>query len=172
MEHPKANKKKRERFQNRLCQHKKRGRPIIYIDESGFALDSPRTHGYSLKGKRSHGVQDWHAKGRVNAIGAILDFKLLTLELWKCNIDSDVFYAWLNQSLLPKSPPNSVIVLDNATFHKRQDIQNAIKEAGHILEYLPAYSPDLNPIEHKWAQAKAIRRRLRCDPYRLFLSFV
>ena len=143
----------------------------MYIDESGFAVDSPRTHGYSLKGQRCYGVQDWHARGRVNAIGAILEFKLITLELWKCNIDSDVFYAWLTQALLPKCPPNSVIVLDNATFHKRQDIQGAIKEAGHILEYLPAYSPDFNPIEHKWAQAKATRRKLRCDPFRLFLSF-
>ena len=39
--------------------------------------------------------------------------------------------------------------MDNATFHKRSDIQEIIKEAGHILEYLPPYSPELNPIEHK-----------------------
>ncbi|WP_425347684.1 transposase [Spartinivicinus poritis] len=32
-----------------------------------------------------------------------------------------------------------------------------------MLEYLPPYSPDLNPIEHKWAQAKAIRKQHRCD---------
>jgi len=144
-------------------------RPIIYIDESGFALDAPRTHGYSGKGSRCYGTQDWHAKGRRNAIGAILDFEFLVVDLWDCNIDSDVFYAWLTQSLLPKCPPNSVIVLDNATFHKREDMIQAIKAAGHILEYLPPYSPDLNPIEHKWSQAKSVRRNLRCDPYQLFL---
>jgi transposase len=43
--------------------------------------------------------------------------------------------------------------MDNASFHKRQDIQEAITQAGHILAYLPPYSPDLNPIEKKWAQA-------------------
>ena len=115
-------------------------------------------------------MRDWHARGRVNAIGAILDFEFLSVELWECNVDSDVFHAWVTQALLPKCPPGSVVVLDNATFHKREDIQTAIQKAGHILEYLPAYSPDLNPIEHKWAQAKAIRRQHRCDPYSLFES--
>ena len=58
--------------------------------------------------------------------------------------------------------------MDNASFHKRQDIQEAITQAGHILEYLPPYSPDLNPIEKKWAQAKAIRRQKRCSVDELF----
>ena len=36
-----------------------------------------------------------------------------------------------------------------------------IRNAGHMLEYLPPYSPELNPIEHKWAQAKAQRPGLK-----------
>ena len=131
-------------------------------------MDTPRTHGYAPTGERSYGMRDWNARGRVNAIGAILDFEFLSVELWNCNINSDVFHAWVTQALLPKCPPGAVIILDNATFHKREDIRRAIQEAGHTLEYLPAYSPDLNPIERKWAQAKAIRRKLQCDPFQLF----
>jgi hypothetical protein len=48
---------------------------------------------------------------------------------------------------------------DNASFHKRADFQHLIEQQGHLLEFLPPYSPDLNPIEHKWAQAKALRRQ-------------
>ena len=44
--------------------------------------------------------------------------------------------------------------MDNASFHKRTDIQEAIHGAGHTLEYLPPYSPDFNPIEHTWANIK------------------
>ena len=44
--------------------------------------------------------------------------------------------------------------MDNASFHKRQDIQEAITQAGHILEYLPPYSPDLNPIEKNGRRLK------------------
>ncbi len=88
--------------------------------------------------------------------------------LFTTNIDADVFYGWVKQDLLPKCPPNSVIVMDNATFHKRKDIQALIIKAGHTLEYLPPYSPDLNPIEPKWAQAKAIRRKFQCSIKQLF----
>ena len=68
----------------------------------------------------------------------------------------------------PKHPKKCVIVMDNARFHKREDIEQAIIDAGHILEYLPAYSPDLNPIEHKWAQAKAVRCRCHCSVEEIF----
>ncbi len=64
----------------------------------------------------------------------------------------------------------SVVILDNATFHKRPDIPALIRNAGHSLEFLPPYSPDLNPIEHKWFEAKAQRKRSRCSVDRLFSS--
>ena len=93
---------------------------------------------------------------------------LLTASLFQCNINSDVFHAWIEQDLLPKLPKDAVIVMDNATFHKRQDTQEMIEKKGFILEYLPPYSPDLNPIEQKWAQEKAIRRRNNCLILELF----
>lgn len=92
--------------------------------------------------------------------------------LFDGNINSDIFYAWVTKELLPVLPACAVVVLDNATFHKRQDIQDAIKKAGHTLEYLPPYSPDLNSIEHKWAQAKNIRKRERCNVEDLFKYYL
>ena len=146
--------------------------PIVYLDESGFAVDMPRLFGYAPIGKRCYGQRDWHAKGRINVIGAFLRGALLATCLFNCNIDSDVFHTWVNYQLLPQLSQRSVIVLDNATFHKRQDTQNNIRQAGHILEYLPPYSPDLNPIEHKWAQAKTIRKQKQCSVYELFQKFI
>ncbi|WP_420836496.1 hypothetical protein [Candidatus Fukatsuia symbiotica] len=40
------------------------------MDESGFAHDRPRTHGYAARGQRCWGTQDGQAKGRTNVIGA------------------------------------------------------------------------------------------------------
>ncbi|MCC9003109.1 MAG: transposase [Candidatus Competibacter sp.] len=76
----------------------------------------------------------------------------------------------MHHVLLPQRSPTAVIVLDNATFHKHADIQNTLRQAGHTLESLPPYSPDLNPIEHKWAQAKAIRKQTHCPVAELFRS--
>jgi transposase len=66
---------------------------------------------------------------------------------------------WLSDDLIPKLPPASVLVMDRATFHRRSDTEDAIKATGHTLEYLPAYSPEINDIEHKWAEAKSYRRK-------------
>ena len=86
-------------------------------------------------------------------------------------ITANIVYAWVTQDLLPKLLPACVIVMDNATFHKRQDIQTAIAHVGHTLEYLPSYSPDFNDIEPKWAQAKAIRKRKGCSIEQLFAAY-
>lgn len=132
----------------------------------------PRRFGYAPKGERGVGKQNWYARGRINVVGALLISCLLTVSLFSGAINADTFYAWVAQDLLPKLPPHSVVVMDNATFHKRADIRKLFEQAGHILEYLPTYSPDLNPIEHKWAQAKAIRKQKKCSVEELFMHYV
>ena len=163
-----ASEQERRIFLKKIEGYEREGRVIVYLDESGFAHDMPRTHGYAPVGERCHGVKDWHARGRTNVIGALIKGVLLTVGLFTAHINADIFHAWVTQDLLPKLLSACVIVMDNATFHKRQDIQTAIANAGHTLEYLPSYSPDLNDIEPKWAQAKAIRRREGCSVEQLF----
>ena len=65
----------------------------------------------------------------------------LTVGLSTSNVDADIFNLWFKHDLIPKLPPTAVLVMDNATFHKRAYTQAIIKENGHILEYLPAYNP-------------------------------
>ena len=106
--------------------------------------------------------------GRLEGAGALLGTALLTVGLFTGNINSDVFHGWLVDDLIPKLPLASVLVMDNATFHKRSDTKKSIRQAGHFLEYLPSYSPDYNPIEKKWVQAKATKRREQCTTEELF----
>jgi transposase len=144
---------------------------LVYLDESGFAESMPRLHGYATKGQRCYGKHDWGAKGRTNVIGALLGGMLLTASLFQTSIDTEIFTQWVKQDLIPQLPPHSVIIMDNASFHKGMAMQLAIKEKGHTLFYLPTYSPDLNPIEHKWAQAKSIRRKVGGTIEHLFLNY-
>jgi transposase len=144
------------------------GRPIVYVDESGFAKEMPRTHGYAPKGHRCYGVYDWQAKGRTNVIGALLEKELLATSLFETPINRTIFSTWFTQELLPKAPKNSVIFLDNATFHKDLKLHPQLQKASVTIEYLAPYSPDLNPIEKKWAQLKSIRRKLQCSIPTLF----
>lgn len=69
--------------------------------------------------------------------------------------------------------PHSLIVMDNARFHIREDIKNLIEQAGHTILWLPPYSPDLNPIEHIWAWVKRLRQDWRLDDIdKLFFYFM
>ncbi len=100
--------------------HEHLGRPIVHIDESGFAHDMPRTHGSASTDQRCYGLCDWQAGGRTNAIGALIGKTLLTVGLFNTKVNADIFTARVKQDLLPRLPENPVIVMDNATFHKHR----------------------------------------------------
>lgn len=132
----------------------------------------PRLHGYSLLGQRCFGQRDFGNKKRVNVIGAQHQDKLLTISLFEQQpINTLVFNSWLDQDLIPKLPDNSVLVLDNASFHQPIIIEQKLARHGHHVLFLPTYSPELNPIEHKWAQAKALRRKQQCSVQELFQKY-
>ena len=71
---------------------------------------------------------------------------MLTVSIFEGNINGAVFNCWVEQDLIPKLPANSVIVMDNATFHKNENLRTIIDKSGHTIQYLPPYSSDLNPI--------------------------
>jgi len=79
----------------------------------------------------------------------------LTYERY-CN--RTVFKTWLAAQRLPALPYGSVIICDNASFHKGGQIEGVIQQAGCSLLYLPPYSPDLNPIAH---QCFVLKNRMR-----------
>ena len=155
-------------FSEKIKRYESEGKSIVYTDESGFSHEAIRSHGYAKCGQRCFDIFNWGAKGRTNVIGALLQGVLISTFLFQTHIDAEIFYHWVVQGLLPKVPVGSVIVMDNASFHKRDDIRQAIENAGSILEFLPPYSPDLNPIEHQWATLKSIRVKNRCSIHEIF----
>jgi len=69
-------------------------------------------------------------------------------------MDGELFLAWVKQGLVPALQRDDVVVLDNLATHKVAGVREAIDAAGARLEYLPPYSPDLNPIEPMWSKVK------------------
>ena len=89
--------------------------------------------------------------GRTSVIAGLVNGEFTSSHTYSGSCDADLFSFWLANHLLPSLTTKTVIVLDNARFHKGSFSQKLVEDAGHTLLFLPAYSPDLNPIEHVWA---------------------
>ena len=72
--------------------------------------------------------------------------------------DTEVFQTYVRQVLCPTLRPGDVVVMDNLSPHKNALTLSLIKEAGAEVRFLPAYSPDLNPIEKMWSKVKTLLR--------------
>ena len=77
-------------------------------------------------------------------------------------VNAAAFEAFIDQVLTPQLKPGDVVILDNLSSHKGTRIRQLIEEAGARLEFLPPYSPDLNPIEMVFAKIKQALRSLAC----------
>jgi len=75
-------------------------------------------------------------------------------------IDGTMFRAWVEQSLAPTLLPGDMVIADNLSSHKVAGVREAIEARSASIVFLPAYSPDLNPIEQFFAKLKAALRRL------------
>lgn len=75
--------------------------------------------------------------------------------------DTQVFDLFVEQFLVPTLMKGDIVVLDNVKFHYSQRAIGLIEAAGARVEHLPAYSPDLNPIEECISKIKTIVRSLK-----------
>jgi len=75
--------------------------------------------------------------------------------------DGDVFLAYLDEVLCPRLQPGQVVVMDNLSAHRVAGVRQRIEATGAELRYLPAYSPDFNPIEPCWGKIKQCLRALK-----------
>jgi len=130
---------------------------IFYADESGFEEHCSRIYGYSQKGKRVYGKVPGTRHGRLSVVGAASrESGFVAGFSFKGCMNGALFLGWLEQIFVPalKNPKNSVLVLDNARFHPKEEIRQTAGMHGFSVIFLPPYSPDLNKIEKFWANIK------------------
>ena len=147
---------KRKEFVEEL--EKKGDRPVIFIDECGIKNTLKNEYGRAPRGVAVVDEVKGRATEKLNLIAGLLDHEVIAPLTYDCNTNTKVFNTWLKECLIPILPHNSIIVLDNARFHKAEETKRLVEAYGHQLLFLPPYSPDLNPIEKYWA---VIKRKLR-----------
>lgn len=73
--------------------------------------------------------------------------------------NTEVFKAYVREILVPVLRPGDIVVMDNLGAHKDEQTLALIRQAHAEIRFLPAYSPDLNPIEMMWSKVKALLRK-------------
>lgn len=127
---------------------------LVYIDESGVDVNIDKEKGWALKGSKLLGKKSGKSYQRINILSGLSNGKKLAPYLFNGCCNTEIFNDWLENHLLKELKPGQVVVVDNATFHKSTKTQTLIQQAKCKLIFLPAYSPDLNPIEKLWANMK------------------
>lgn len=134
----------------------------MYCDEMGVSNNITTLYGWSAKGTRSYAEQIGFATERVNIVaGYISGSKSLIAPLEHSGkMNKALFNQWIKDYLCPNLQEGQYVVMDNASIHKDIKVQQAIEQVCCTLVYLPTYSPDLNPIEHCWANFKNYLRKI------------
>jgi transposase len=83
-------------------------------------------------------------------------------------VNAEVFRSYVREILLPTLSAGDILVMDNLSAHKDHHALELLKNAGVTVRFLPAYSPDLNPIELMWSKVKALLRKAEAAPTKRF----
>ena len=135
---------------------------LIFIDETWAKTNMTRLRGRAPRGQRlidktPHG--HWKTTTLIAALG---------IEGMRCStvvdgaVNGDVFEAFVEHVLLPELRAGDIVIMDNLSSHKREHVRELIESTGARLQFLPPYSPDLNPIEMIFSKIKQALRSLAC----------
>lgn len=134
---------------------------MIYIDETGIDNNIAPLRGWAESGVKSFTEALGFRSKRVTLIAGYCygSRELIAPMEYEGYTNTELFLAWVEHALCKELKPNQVVIMDNASFHKSNKVKELIEKAGCKLIYLPPYSPDLNPIEHVWANLKRLLRK-------------
>ncbi len=130
---------------------------IVYMDETGFRKYAYRSHGRAPRGEKIYGDVSGCNRKNINLIMAQRRKEYLAPMLFESSCDSLLVNTWLKECLIPLLKQPSIVIMDNAPFHKKKEIAAILEKHDHVLLPLPPYSPDMNPIEETFGGLK--RRR-------------
>ena len=117
-----------------------------------------RSHGRARRGQRLvAAVPHGHWKSST-FIAGLRDHALIATAVFEGAINGELFLTYVEDVLVPELRPDDIVIMDNLGSHKVAGVRAALEKAGAQLLYLPAYSPDLNPIEQGFAKLKAVLR--------------
>lgn len=132
---------------------------LVFIDETAVTTKMTRLYGRAPLGERLVAkIPHGHWK-TLTLVAALRVDGLTAPYVVDGAMDGPAFLAYVEDVLAPTLKRRDIVFMDNVRTHKVAGVREAIEAAGATLRYLPAYSPDLNPIENAYSKLKALMRK-------------
>jgi transposase len=138
---------------------------LKFIDESGAHLGLTRLCGRAAPGERVVEATPGYSGRHYTLVAALGLTEVTATWLLPDAMTRDAFEVYVEQVLAPTLVAGDVVLIDNLNVHQSETARQQIEARGARLEFLPPYSPDLNPIEKCWAKVKAVLRRLKARTF-------
>jgi transposase len=128
---------------------------LFFLDETSVKTNMARLYGRSPLGERLVASVPHNHRKTSTFIGCLSEHGIVAPYVLDGAVNGEFFVAYVEQVLVPVLRPNDTVIMDNLPAHKVAAVRIAIEAVGAKLEYLPPYSPDLNPIEMVFSKMKA-----------------
>lgn len=132
---------------------------FVIVDECGSNLNLTPQYARAPQGTRAYGKVPRNTPPNTSLIAAMSLTGMGAALVLPGATDTAAFLVYLTQVLLPTLPPGKVVIMDNLSAHKTSQVRTLIEAHGCERWYLPAYSPDLSPIEEAFSKLKNSLRR-------------
>lgn len=112
------------------------------------------TRGWAASGESP--IMEKPPKGRrVNLLGAVTLEGPLALMMTEQTVNGETFAGFLEKEVCPVAEPGSILVMDRASIHCVEEVQEVVRKFGMSVLFLPPYSPELSPMEPVWKLIKS-----------------
>ena len=127
---------------------------LVYADESGVHQHYQRDRVRAKRGIKVYGDKPGKRAKKTNVIAGLYNGEHVAVRCYEHSTNATFFEDWFEWDLLAAVPERSVIILDNATFHRKKQLHKIAARYNMVVLFLPPYSPDFNKIEKSWANLK------------------
>jgi transposase len=131
---------------------------FVIVDETGTNLNLTPRYARAPKGQRAHGHVPRNTPPNTTLIAALTTHGMGPAMVLEGATDTAAFVVYVEHFLVPTLHAGQVVVLENLSAHQHTRVRELVEASGCELWYLPAYSPDLSPIEEACAKLKHLLR--------------
>lgn len=133
---------------------------LVVVDETGSNIGLTPLYAWALKGARAYGSVPRNYGKNTTLLASLSLQGMGAAMILEGPSDTIAFELYIEQMLAPSLQPGQIVVMDNLSSHTSPKVRQAIEARGCQLLFLPAYSPDLSPIEEAFSKLKALLRRI------------